>query len=205
MIVRGGPGNRGEHNEIGLWIGYLTMEQWEGLYNNTNTHESNLKSLEQISDHTDHNPSGTKSIQHLDGQKSEPCNRWINARSGWFSLSIHLRLLFELLFWFSRTCWSSLFPFIVNFRVWEIDFILKKNTFPFPSRKAFAILISATYWWTHSHKSSVFQRQYISDYISEPLAFLVNDSFASGNFPEKLKLTRITPVFKKGSRFDIDN
>ena len=45
----------------------------------------------------------------------------------------------------------------------------------------------------------------IRDYISEPLAVLVNDSFASGNFPEKLKLARITPVFKKGSRSDIDN
>ena len=45
----------------------------------------------------------------------------------------------------------------------------------------------------------------VRDYISEPLAFLVNDSFASGNFPDKLKLARITPVFKKGSRFDIDN
>ena len=32
-----------------------------------------------------------------------------------------------------------------------------------------------------------------------------NDSFASGNFPEKLTLARITPVFKKGSRFDKDN
>ena len=38
----------------------------------------------------------------------------------------------------------------------------------------------------------------VRDYISKPLAFLVNDSFASGNFPEKLKLARITPVFKKG-------
>ena len=45
----------------------------------------------------------------------------------------------------------------------------------------------------------------IRDYISEPLAFLVKYSFASGNFPEKLKLARITPVFKKGSRSDIDN
>ena len=45
----------------------------------------------------------------------------------------------------------------------------------------------------------------IRDYLSEPLAFLVNDSFASGNFPEKLKLARITPVLKKGSRFDKDN
>ena len=35
----------------------------------------------------------------------------------------------------------------------------------------------------------------IRDYISEPLAFLVNDSFASGNLPEKLKLGRVTPVF----------
>ena len=45
----------------------------------------------------------------------------------------------------------------------------------------------------------------IKNYISEPLALLVNDSFASGNFPEKLKLARITPVFKKGLRFDKDN
>ena len=45
----------------------------------------------------------------------------------------------------------------------------------------------------------------IRDYISEPLAFLGNDSLASGNFPEKLKLARITPVFKKDSRFDEDN
>ena len=45
----------------------------------------------------------------------------------------------------------------------------------------------------------------VRNYISEPLAFLVNDSFATGNFPEKLKLARITPVFKKGSRSEIDN
>ena len=36
----------------------------------------------------------------------------------------------------------------------------------------------------------------IKDYIFEPLAFLVNDSFTSGNFPDKLKLARITPIFK---------
>ena len=45
----------------------------------------------------------------------------------------------------------------------------------------------------------------IRDYISEPLAFLVNDSYASGNLPEKLKLGRVTPVFKRDSRFDKDN
>ena len=47
--------------------------------------------------------------------------------------------------------------------------------------------------------------KFIRDYISKPLAFLVNDSFTSGNFPGKLKLVRITPIFKKGSRFDKDN
>ena len=41
----------------------------------------------------------------------------------------------------------------------------------------------------------------VRDYISEPLAFLVSDFFTSGNFPEKLKLARITPILKKGSRF----
>ena len=45
----------------------------------------------------------------------------------------------------------------------------------------------------------------IRDCISEPLAFLVNDFFTSGNFPYKLKLARIISVFKKGSRFDKDN
>ena len=40
----------------------------------------------------------------------------------------------------------------------------------------------------------------IRDYISEPLTFLVNESFTSGNFPDKLKLARITPLFKKGSK-----
>ena len=45
----------------------------------------------------------------------------------------------------------------------------------------------------------------IRDYISEPLAFLVNDSFTSGNFHDKSKLVTITPIFKKGSRFDRDN
>ena len=34
---------------------------------------------------------------------------------------------------------------------------------------------------------------------------LVNDSFGSGKFPEKLKLARSTPVFKKRLRIDKDN
>ena len=35
--------------------------------------------------------------------------------------------------------------------------------------------------------------------------FLVNDSFTSSNFPDNVKLARLTAVFKKGSRFDKDN
>lgn len=42
------------------------------------------------------------------------------------------------------------------------------------------------------------------DYTSEPLAFSVDDSCASGNFPDQLKLARIAPVFKKGSRLDME-
>ena len=38
----------------------------------------------------------------------------------------------------------------------------------------------------------------------ESLAFLVNASFTSGNFPDKLKLAGITPTFKKDWRFDKD-
>ena len=45
----------------------------------------------------------------------------------------------------------------------------------------------------------------IRDYISEHLAFLINDSFTSDNFPNILKLARITPIFKKRSRFDKHN
>ena len=45
----------------------------------------------------------------------------------------------------------------------------------------------------------------IRDFISEPLAILVYDSFTSGNFPDNLKLARITSIFKKGSRFDKDD
>ena len=42
----------------------------------------------------------------------------------------------------------------------------------------------------------------LSDDISEHLTLLVNDSFTSDNLTDILKLARITPIFKKGSRFD---
>ena len=35
----------------------------------------------------------------------------------------------------------------------------------------------------------------VRDYISEPLAFLVNDSFATGNFPEKLSISEDNSCF----------
>ena len=50
------------------------------------------------------------------------------------------------------------------------------------------------------HYFENYQRLYI-----KPSAFLVNASLTSGNFRVKLKLARITPTFKKGSRFDKDN
>ena len=56
-----------------------------------------------------------------------------------------------------------------------------------------------------SYSAPVTILKIIRDYISEPLAFLVHDSLSSGNFPNKLKSARITPIFKKGSKFDKDN
>ena len=41
--------------------------------------------------------------------------------------------------------------------------------------------------------------------IAPLLSSLINDSFLSGIFPNKLKLAKVTPVFKKGSRQDKDN
>ena len=42
----------------------------------------------------------------------------------------------------------------------------------------------------------------MKDRISDPLALLVNNSLASGNFPDELTLARILSIFKKSSRFD---
>ena len=41
-------------------------------------------------------------------------------------------------------------------------------------------------------------------HIAPVLSCLVNGSLLSGIFPEKLKLTKVTPVFKKGSTQDKD-
>ena len=45
----------------------------------------------------------------------------------------------------------------------------------------------------------------LKTHISPLLSSQVNDSFLCGIFPNKLKLTKVTPVFKKGSRKDKDN
>ena len=42
-------------------------------------------------------------------------------------------------------------------------------------------------------------------HISPLISSLINDSFLCGIFPSKLKLAKVTPVFKKGSRQDKDN
>ena len=41
--------------------------------------------------------------------------------------------------------------------------------------------------------------------IAPLLSSLINDSFLRGIFPNRLKLAKVTPVFKKGSRQDKDN
>ena len=45
----------------------------------------------------------------------------------------------------------------------------------------------------------------LNNELSEILSKLVNDSFESGIFPDKLKIARMTPVFKKWSRLNRDN
>ena len=45
----------------------------------------------------------------------------------------------------------------------------------------------------------------LQTHISPLISSLINDSFLRGIFPSKLKLAKVTPVFKKGSRQDKDN
>ena len=42
----------------------------------------------------------------------------------------------------------------------------------------------------------------LKTHISPLISSLINDSFLCGIFPSKLKLAKVTPVFKKGSRQD---
>ena len=39
----------------------------------------------------------------------------------------------------------------------------------------------------------------------KPLASIINLSFATGIHPDKLKIARVTPILKKGSKLEISN
>ena len=45
----------------------------------------------------------------------------------------------------------------------------------------------------------------INHLIAEPLKYIFNISFATGNVPESFKVASIIPVFKKGSQMDVNN
>ena len=45
----------------------------------------------------------------------------------------------------------------------------------------------------------------LKTHIAPLLSSLINDSFLCGTFPNKLKLAKVAPVFKKDSRQDKDN
>lgn len=45
----------------------------------------------------------------------------------------------------------------------------------------------------------------VSHIVLDPLCNLINSSFRIGTFPNHLKIARITPVFKKGSKTDMNN
>ena len=41
--------------------------------------------------------------------------------------------------------------------------------------------------------------------ISKPMCSVINNSFLTGNFPEELKISRITPIYKKGDKNEAGN
>lgn len=45
----------------------------------------------------------------------------------------------------------------------------------------------------------------IAPHIAEPLTFIINKSFETGNFPQQLKCARVKAIFKKGEKDDIGN
>lgn len=47
--------------------------------------------------------------------------------------------------------------------------------------------------------------KYTAQFISEPIALIINECFMEGTFPEKLKEAKLIPVYKKGSRHTPDN
>ena len=47
--------------------------------------------------------------------------------------------------------------------------------------------------------------QMVKDIIAHPLSDMINLSFQSGTYPHKMKIAKIMPVHKKGSRLNVDN
>ena len=45
----------------------------------------------------------------------------------------------------------------------------------------------------------------VKDIIASPLSDMVNLSFESGKYPQKMKIAKIIPIHKKGSRLNVDN
>ena len=47
--------------------------------------------------------------------------------------------------------------------------------------------------------------KFCQSYISTPLSDIINSSFSSGIFPDKLKISKVIPLFKKGDNLDPSN
>ena len=47
--------------------------------------------------------------------------------------------------------------------------------------------------------------KHVCSEIMKPMLYLLNVSFTHGEFPDKLKVAVITPIYKKGTREDISN
>ena len=45
----------------------------------------------------------------------------------------------------------------------------------------------------------------VSNHIAEPLTHIFNVSFTSGVFPSKLKLAKVTPIFKLNDKLSVNN
>ena len=45
----------------------------------------------------------------------------------------------------------------------------------------------------------------LKEYLFRPLSLVINQSFCTGIFPDKLKIAKITPLFKKGDESIVDN
>lgn len=60
-----------------------------------------------------------------------------------------------------------------------------------------------SYYGCHSIPTFIFKL--INHYVAEPITCLINLSFSSGKFPDILKTTNITPIYKTGPTSSIEN